>query len=86
MLKFGRKTFKEQINQIYFNSIEDIQKSDEYKKSVMQINCIRNILVDHADIPAEVLDNLIETVEEKVTLEYEFANNCIFKYVNKKFH
>ena len=59
-----------------FKALEKIHNSPEYLQNQMQINCITNILVEHADVPKKLIDWLIKSVEENVTLEH----NSLIKY------
>ena len=57
-------------NRKNFKTLEKIHNSQEYLQNQMQINCITNILVEHADVPKKLIDWLIKSVEENVTLEH----------------
>ena len=59
------------INEKYFKSIQKIQQSPEYQENEKQIKCITKMLVEHADVPREIIEILIESVQENVALEYE---------------
>lgn len=55
-------------NKAYQNRLNKIKNSDQYKQNEMQINCIRNVLIEHSDVPAKLLDWLIESVEQNTIL------------------
>lgn len=71
---------KSKFNNIYLKSPEKAKKKPEYIHNEMQINCIKDILIERAFVPKQLIDLLIESVEENVKLEYEVANNS---FVNK---
>ncbi len=50
----------------HFKSLEDFQN---YKQNQMQIDCISRVLIEHADVPKELIDWLIKSVKENTTLE-----------------
>lgn len=62
---------KSSINENYFESIQKTRQSLEYKENEKQIEYITNILVEHADVPLELIEMLVEYVQENVALEYE---------------
>lgn len=55
-------------NKVYQNKLNKIKNSEQYKQNEMQINCIRNVLIEHSDVPAKLLDWLIESVEQNTML------------------
>ena len=62
------KTFIEENNQ---KAIQKVRQSDQYQRNQKQIEIITKILVEHADVPQEILDTLIDSVQENVSLEYK---------------
>lgn len=62
---------KNSINENYFESIKKTRQSLEYKENEKQIEYITNLLVEHADVPYEIIEMLVESVQENVALEYE---------------
>lgn len=84
---FKRKNKKEQIteniNEIYFKSIETVHKTKEYTQNKNQIDIIKKVLVEKTDTPEDLINLLIETVEENIALEYEIANKKIYDYLLK---
>ena len=55
-------------NKAYLKKLNKIKNSEEYKQNEMQINCIKNVLIEHSDVPAKLLDWLIESVEKNTML------------------
>ena len=76
-------SLKEDIDSLYFNSIEDVQKTKEYIHNEMQIYKIKSSLKEDAKISEDLIDLLIDAVEEKVSLEYDFANMQTLNYITK---
>lgn len=62
---------KKNTNKNYFKSIQKVRQSYEYQKNEKQIKCITNILIEHADVPPELIEMLVESVRENVALEYK---------------
>ena len=42
---------------------------EEYLKNQKQIECISNVLVEHADVPKKLIDWLIEAVRNNTKIE-----------------
>lgn len=57
---FDKRTFK---------SLNKLHNSPEYQQNEMQINCIRKVLVENADVPEKLIDWLITSVKENVIME-----------------
>lgn len=72
-MSFFNISSKKNTNEIYFKSIQKARQSYEYKENEKQIECITNILVEHADVPYEIIEMLVESVQENVALEYELS-------------
>ena len=53
---------------IYLNKISKIKSSEEYLQNQLQIKCIKDILINHADVPEKLIDWLIEAVEKNTAL------------------
>ena len=47
----------------------------------MQIDCIKKVLVNNADVPEKLVSWLIEAVRSNTALEYTVINKKIFKYL-----
>ncbi len=73
-MSFFNTISKNNINEKYFKSIDKIRQSDEYKENEKQIEYITKILVEHADVPRDIIEMLIEAVQENVALEYELKD------------
>lgn len=61
---------------IYKNIFKSKQKSrqiKDYQKNKKQIDIITNILIEHADVPQEIIDLLIECVEQNSILAYKLS-------------
>lgn len=63
------------ISEDYFKSLEKVHETKEYKQNEKQIQCIKKVLIERAEIPEKLIDWLVEAVEENVALEYEFSKN-----------
>lgn len=55
-------------NKAYLKKIEKIKKSEEYIQNKMQIDCIKDILINHADVPEKLITWLIDAVEKNTML------------------
>ena len=42
-----------------------------FGKTRVAINCIKKVLIEHSDVPETLLNWLIKSVQENVSLEYE---------------
>lgn len=61
-------TTMEKENKLYLKQVNQIKNSEEYIQNKMQIDCIKNVLVNHADVPEKLVTWLIEAVERNTTL------------------
>lgn len=88
MYHFVKLSKEEKINkkvdEIYFKSIEKVHSSPEYIQNKMQIDVIKQTLIEQNYVSEKLVDWLIESVEENTALEYEFANKKIYKKLSKK--
>ena len=73
-MSFFSKTSEQSERKINVKAIEKIKQSPEYQKNQKQIEIITNALVDHADVPIELIDTLIDSVRENVSLELSTTN------------
>ena len=48
--------------------LNKIMNSEEYLQNKMQIDCIKNVLIEHSDVPEQLLNWLIESVEKNAEL------------------
>lgn len=55
----------------YERLIKKLNKSEDYKQNQMQIDCIKKVLIEHADIPETLIDWLINSVKENTILEFK---------------
>ncbi len=55
-------------NNVCQKKIEKVKNSKEYIQNKMQIDCIKDILINHADVPEKLLDWLIEATEKNAIL------------------
>lgn len=53
---------------VYFESLNSSQRTKLYIQNEMQINCIKKVLVERAEVPEILIDWLIKSVEENVLL------------------
>ena len=51
-----------------------LKNSDEYKQNQMQIDCIKKVLIEHADVPEVLLNCLIKSVRENTIIEFKKNN------------
>ena len=63
--------FRKTGNEKYFKYLDRIKTNSEYQSNQKQIDFIKKMLVEHNDVPQEVLEMLIEYVQENVAIEYE---------------
>lgn len=59
-------------NKNYSKYLKKIRETSEYKKNKLQIDCIKKVLIEHAEVPGEIIDLLIETIEKNISMEYDF--------------
>jgi len=52
----------------------EIEKSEEYIQNKKQIDCIKKVLIERANVPKKLIDWLIETVQENEKLKYKLNN------------
>lgn len=55
----------------YAKLIKKLNKSEEYNQNQMQIDCIKKVLIEHADVPETLIDWLIDSVKEITILEFK---------------
>ena len=69
--------FTKDKKDIYKNIFKFKEKENQiktYQKNKKQIDIITKILVDHADIPEEIINKLISCVEENTILANKLSN------------
>ncbi len=55
-------------SKVYFKSLNSSQRKKLYIQNEIQINCIKKVLVERAEVPEVLIDWLIKSVEENVLL------------------
>lgn len=55
----------------YEKLIKKSSKSEDYKQNQMQIDCIKKVLIEHADVPETLINWLIDSVKENTILEFK---------------
>ena len=60
--------------------IEEVLSSEEYKNNEVQINTIKDVLINHSDVPEKLVNWLISAVENNTKLICEAE----YKYKQKK--
>ena len=55
----------------YEKLIKKLSKSEDYKQNQMQIDCIKKVLIEHADVPETLINWLIDSVKENTILEFK---------------
>lgn len=73
-MSFFNKIKKTYNNEVNLKAIEKVKQSQEYQKNQKQIEIISNVLVEHADVPQELINMLIHSVQENVSLECKTSN------------
>ncbi|MGN1328006.1 MAG: hypothetical protein ACI4VQ_08090 [Clostridia bacterium] len=58
-------------NNINSNLLNKVKGSEEYVQNQMQIDCIRNVLIEHGDVPEKLIDWLIDSVKANTELEFK---------------
>ena len=58
--------------------IDDVLNSEEYKNNELQINTIKDVLINHSDVPEQLVSWLITAVENNTRLI------CEAEYKSKK--
>lgn len=53
------------------DSVEKVKKSEEYMQNEMQINTIKDVLINHSDVPEKLVNWLIDAVEKNTELVTE---------------
>ena len=48
------------------------QLLEKYTQNKMQINCIKQVLIEHSDVPEKLVDWLIQSVEENTIIENKY--------------
>lgn len=76
---WSRKESKSPKNfeDVYFSSIEKIRKNPEYIQNKMQIDVIRKTLIETVNVPEQLVDWLVESVQENTAMEYELINSFL---------
>lgn len=70
-MSFFHKQKKKSFDYNNVKAIKKIRESDKYQKNQIQIEMISKALVEHADVPQELIDELINSVQENVSMEYK---------------
>lgn len=55
-------------NNLQYKRIKKVKNSKEYLQNEMQINCIKDVLINHSDVPEELFNLLIDSVEKNTLL------------------
>lgn len=55
----------------YENLIKKLKKSEDYKQNQMQIDAIKKVLIEHADVPETLITWLTNSVRENTILEFK---------------
>lgn len=66
VLNFAQNNTQETID---IKSLNKIRKSPEYQQNQMQIDCIKRVLIENADVPEILLNWLIDSVKSNTSLE-----------------
>lgn len=64
---------KKSIYKNIFRFKEKSRQIKEYQKNKKQIDIITKLLIEHADVPQEIIDSLIECVEQNSILAYKLS-------------
>lgn len=82
--KKDEKFYKDEINKIHTETTKKVHEKTEFEQNNMQIRTIRDVLIRNLDVPEELIDWLINSVEENKDLEHEAFNNAVCKYFISK--
>lgn len=52
-------------------NLNKIMNSEEYIHNKMQIDCIKDVLINHSDVPEKLVTWLIDAVEKNAYLVFE---------------
>lgn len=80
---FPQNSFGEKFNEIYFDSLEKVKESNEYKENSKNIELYKNILKNNYHVNIDTIEELISLVQEKLELEYESAIKNTVNYIDK---
>ena len=76
---YNWKVFQQEM---YFASVKELIKTEEYQKVQNEIKILRDVLTKDTEKHMEILiDKLIEAVMEQVSFEYNFAMTDFAKYL-----
>ncbi|MCL2859111.1 MAG: hypothetical protein FWF46_00780 [Oscillospiraceae bacterium] len=72
-----------EVKRVYYKAIDEAINSKEYNKYVQKIDKIKDVLRHHT-VSEKTIETLIECVEEKVAMEYEYVNKSLINGLSKK--
>ena len=81
---FPKNSFGDKFNEIYFESLENLKNSDEYKKNLEKMDLYKKILKNNYKVNLDTINEFIEIIQEKIELEYENAIKDIINYIDSK--
>lgn len=50
-------------------NLNKVYNSPKYKENELKIKCIKKALIEHAYVPEELINSLIDSVEQNIILE-----------------
>lgn len=68
IIRTAKTKLKDKQNE---KAIKKVKLSEKYINNQSQIDIIKEVLTKHADVPEELINNLIKATEENAILLYE---------------
>lgn len=81
------KSTKNELNfdalyaEFHSKAINEIHNLPEYQQNLMQIETIKKVLINNADVPEKLVVWLIESIKNNTVLEYTATNKKFFDYL-----
>lgn len=79
---FPKNSFGEKFNEIYFDSLDKIKNSDEYKDNSKKIDLYKKILENNYHVNLDTINEFVSLIQEQVELEYENAIKNTIDYID----
>jgi hypothetical protein len=76
-----KQHLKQELQNLYFLSIDEHQKTKMYKHNTKIKNELRNSIIKDFNVPDEIIDKLIEVTSETTASEYEHYENKLSDYI-----
>lgn len=69
MLKYKNKKTDSELFNLSQAQLNKLRNIDTYRKNEVQINVIKEILINHCDVSESILNTLISSVSENAKIE-----------------